>query len=315
MPSSCCSVDDAKQGPDGKTHADLEPRLQLIPRPVIHADLAAPAALAAADEDGASRSVKVTLGEVKRLADSQTGRELPAAPAGEHRQAITRRAHDCDDLLDRRRIGRIAKALVPGGLPLVVARHRGGRATMTSSIENYRFHVPSSLVVDRTCRSSRSRCRTEDSNASFRITISVWRFTTRRASTASPSRTSPRHRPCPRDRRRWRRPRPVVAHRAGSRRQPARGGRLDRGRGTADRDPRNANARQVRKAARRMTQPPARPPSHELWSADHRPGHRRPRRRSGGRLRHSCANRQAQQARTARDRQRTSQRRVSPARP
>jgi hypothetical protein len=40
---------------------------------VIHPDLAAPAALAAADEDSASRPVKVGLGEVKRLADPQTG--------------------------------------------------------------------------------------------------------------------------------------------------------------------------------------------------------------------------------------------------
>jgi hypothetical protein len=73
MPSCCRAVDDAKQSPDGKTRANLEPRLQSIPGPVIHPDLAAPAALAAADEDGASGSVEVALGEVKRLADSQTG--------------------------------------------------------------------------------------------------------------------------------------------------------------------------------------------------------------------------------------------------
>jgi hypothetical protein len=40
---------------------------------VIHSHLAAPAALTAADEDGASRSVEVTLGEIKRLADPETG--------------------------------------------------------------------------------------------------------------------------------------------------------------------------------------------------------------------------------------------------
>jgi hypothetical protein len=73
MPSSCRSVDDAKQSPHGKTRADLEPLLQLIPGPVIHSHLAAPAALTAADEDGASRSVEVTLGEIKRLADPETG--------------------------------------------------------------------------------------------------------------------------------------------------------------------------------------------------------------------------------------------------
>jgi hypothetical protein len=66
-------VDDAKQSLDGKTRTDLEPRLQLIPGPVIHPDLAAPAALTAADEDGTSRSVEVTLGKVERLADPETG--------------------------------------------------------------------------------------------------------------------------------------------------------------------------------------------------------------------------------------------------
>jgi hypothetical protein len=40
---------------------------------VIHSHLAAPAALASANEDGPSRSVEVTLGEIKRLADPETG--------------------------------------------------------------------------------------------------------------------------------------------------------------------------------------------------------------------------------------------------
>jgi hypothetical protein len=40
---------------------------------MIHSDLAAPAALAAADKDSASGPVEVGLGEVKRLADPGTG--------------------------------------------------------------------------------------------------------------------------------------------------------------------------------------------------------------------------------------------------
>jgi hypothetical protein len=130
---------------------------------VIHPHLAAFAALAAADEDGASRSVEVTLGEVKRLADTQTGtpQDHHQRPQASTVRPITGRAHDCDDLLDPRRIGRIAKALVSRGSPLVVAGHRGRRATMTSSIQQHRFHVLSSLVVDGTRRSSRSRCRIE----------------------------------------------------------------------------------------------------------------------------------------------------------
>src|ERR1035441_2393104 len=143
MPSCCRSVDDAKQSPDGKTPADLEPRLQLIPGPVVHPDLAAPAALAAADEDGASRSVKVTLGEVKRPADPETGtpQDHHRRPQASTAKPITGRAHDCDDLLDRRRIGRIAKALVPRGSPLVVAGHRGRRATMARRLSAGSFGV------------------------------------------------------------------------------------------------------------------------------------------------------------------------------
>jgi hypothetical protein len=72
-PSGCRTVDDAQQSSDREPRADLEPRLKLIPGPVIHSDLAAPAALAAANEDSASGPVEVGLGEVKRLADPQTG--------------------------------------------------------------------------------------------------------------------------------------------------------------------------------------------------------------------------------------------------
>ncbi len=72
-PSGCRAVDDAQQSSDREPRADLEPRLKSIPGPVIHPDLAVPAALAAADEDSASRPVEVGLGEVKRLADPQPG--------------------------------------------------------------------------------------------------------------------------------------------------------------------------------------------------------------------------------------------------
>src|SRR5271165_576361 len=106
MPSCCRSVDDAKQSPNGKTRADLEPRLQLIPGPVIHPDLAAPAALAAADEHSASGPVEVSLGEVECLADPQTGtpQHHDECPEARTVRSIACRAHDRDDLLDRRRI-------------------------------------------------------------------------------------------------------------------------------------------------------------------------------------------------------------------
>src|SRR5829696_4608386 len=44
------AVDDAEQRSDRQLDARLEPRRELFPGLVVHADLAAPAALAAADE-------------------------------------------------------------------------------------------------------------------------------------------------------------------------------------------------------------------------------------------------------------------------
>jgi hypothetical protein len=45
--SPCRAVDDAEQWSDRQRLARLEPGLKLLPRPVVHADLAAAAALAA----------------------------------------------------------------------------------------------------------------------------------------------------------------------------------------------------------------------------------------------------------------------------
>ena len=54
------TVDDAKQC-SAQGDAEAEPRVDLFPRPPIHADLASLAAFAAADEDRAAVSVEVTL--------------------------------------------------------------------------------------------------------------------------------------------------------------------------------------------------------------------------------------------------------------
>jgi hypothetical protein len=52
----------AKQCSDAQGDAEAQPRVDLFPRPPIHADLAALAAFASADEDRAAVSVEVTLG-------------------------------------------------------------------------------------------------------------------------------------------------------------------------------------------------------------------------------------------------------------
>jgi hypothetical protein len=49
-PSARATADDAEQRADGELQPYSEPWLELLPGPLVHADLAAPAALAAADE-------------------------------------------------------------------------------------------------------------------------------------------------------------------------------------------------------------------------------------------------------------------------
>src|SRR5215207_8094592 len=67
------AVDHAEQRSDGQLDARLEPRRELLPRPVVHPDLAAAAALAAPHEQRTAARVKVALGERERLVDAQPG--------------------------------------------------------------------------------------------------------------------------------------------------------------------------------------------------------------------------------------------------
>ena len=46
---------------------------QLLPRPLVHADFAASAALAASDEERAAAVVEIELGERQRFPDAQPG--------------------------------------------------------------------------------------------------------------------------------------------------------------------------------------------------------------------------------------------------
>ncbi len=67
------SVQDAEERSDWEVLAQLDPWLQLLPRPAIHSDLAAFAAFALAHQDRAATWIKVSLGERERLTDPQTG--------------------------------------------------------------------------------------------------------------------------------------------------------------------------------------------------------------------------------------------------
>jgi hypothetical protein len=62
-------VDHAKERADGKLGSDLAPGLELMPRPAVHADLAAATALALANDDRSASGVEVGLGQLERFAD------------------------------------------------------------------------------------------------------------------------------------------------------------------------------------------------------------------------------------------------------
>src|SRR6188472_1199953 len=105
-PTACRTVDDAEQRSDRQLDPGLEPWFELLPRPVVHPDLAAPAALAAPHRQRSAARIEVGLGERERLTDPQAGApehdDQAAQPAAV--ETVTGAAHHGDDLLDRRRI-------------------------------------------------------------------------------------------------------------------------------------------------------------------------------------------------------------------
>nr|WP_249019304.1 hypothetical protein [Conexibacter sp. S30A1] len=131
------SVQDAEERSDRQGLAQLDPWLELVPRPAVHPDLPALAALALTHEDRPTDGVKVCFGERERLADSQAGapqyddERTESDPVG----IVSRAAHDRDDLLDSRRVRRIAQTLVVRRAALVEAGERGRRQTSASTIQ------------------------------------------------------------------------------------------------------------------------------------------------------------------------------------
>ena len=118
-PSGGRSVNDAQHRADWKLTPELEPWVDLFPGPSVHPDFPALAALPVPDEHGAAGTVQIALLKCERLADSQSGppeqhdQRPEAMPLG----AVADRAHHGDDLLHRRRVGRILLALLRGGRP------------------------------------------------------------------------------------------------------------------------------------------------------------------------------------------------------
>jgi hypothetical protein len=103
------------------------------------------------DEHGPAAFVQIALGERERLVDPQAG-----APEHDDQSAqaiavsgLAGFAHHGDDLLDPRRIGRVADPLVSRRAPGVVAGHRRRRAPTSRPVEILECGHGPSLVEQR----------------------------------------------------------------------------------------------------------------------------------------------------------------------
>jgi hypothetical protein len=129
------AVDDAEQRTDRQLAPHVKPRLELLPAPCIHADLATAPALAASNQERATALIEIAFGESERFLDAQPGsphdhdEPAEAAPVG----SVTGRAHDGHDLFDLRRVGRVAQTVVPWRVASVESRQCRGRSTSTGA--------------------------------------------------------------------------------------------------------------------------------------------------------------------------------------
>jgi hypothetical protein len=134
---------DAEQWADRQLDASKHPRPKLFPAPLIHPHLASAPALAARDPRRGSRSASLS------ARASWMRRPAPPEHDGQSVQprsvlAVSGVTHHRDDLLDGRRIGRRALALVARRSSSVESRHCRGRPTTASGIEQHFGHGASS---------------------------------------------------------------------------------------------------------------------------------------------------------------------------
>src|SRR5215211_1797343 len=118
-------------GPTGIPIRNSSQGLGCSPAPRVHADLAAPAALAVADEHRSRARVEVVLADGECLVDAES-RAPEQHDQRTHARAVgsfASLAHGRHDLLDRGRIGRVAQPLVARRAPGQIAGQRDGRAT------------------------------------------------------------------------------------------------------------------------------------------------------------------------------------------
>jgi hypothetical protein len=116
-----------------------QPWLELLKAPVVHADLATAAALAAADQHRAASRIEVELTEIERFLDAQPGppehRDQPAGSVSV--SPVAAAAHDRDDLLGARRVRRVPAALAARSAASEVAGHGGRGPAATERIQRH----------------------------------------------------------------------------------------------------------------------------------------------------------------------------------
>jgi hypothetical protein len=83
---------------------DMMPRLQLLPAPGVHAELATSASLSAPHEHGATALIEIGLGEGERFLDAQhsTPQDHDQRAQPKAVRAVAGGAHDGDDLFHLR---------------------------------------------------------------------------------------------------------------------------------------------------------------------------------------------------------------------
>jgi hypothetical protein len=116
VPSAHRAVDDAQKRTDRQPTPYVEPGLELLLSPGVHADLATAPALAAPDQDGAAALIKVAFRKHERILDAQAGspqqHDKPAQATA--MLSVPGGAHYPDGLFDLWRIGRVRSPLLPG---------------------------------------------------------------------------------------------------------------------------------------------------------------------------------------------------------
>jgi hypothetical protein len=165
----------------------------LFPTPVVHADLAALAAFAVADEQRTAAYIEVALGKVERFGNPKSGApehddQAAQAVAVDARTGV---AHRGNVLLDSRRIGWVAQTLVARWTPGVIARKRRRGASPAGDVDqgcgghgssDHRLRTLRMASITRATRKPHDGPRTTDRRGSLNAWIPS--LSPRRAPTA-----------------------------------------------------------------------------------------------------------------------------------